>query len=117
VLLGGGGLPPVVNQDDRSNLAKSPAQEDGARLVPVTPVQVTPGDQQMIQAVERFAETGELFNYLFRVKMSSTLKKPVVQVIDLATGEEICEIPPDTIMQMLEEMGGTASGTIVDSKV
>jgi len=117
MLLGAGGLPPMVGKDALSGMARNSAQEDGARLVPVTPAQVNPGDQQMVQAVERFVPPGELFNYLFQVKISSTLKKPVVAVIDRKTGREICEIPPDTVMQMLSELSRADNGAVVDQTV
>lgn len=117
MLLGVGGLPPVVNQDIPTNIAQNPAPQDSASIVPVTPAQVTPGDQQLVQAVERFVQPGEIFNYLFQVKMSTSLKKPVVQVLDKATGEEVCQIPPDTVIQMLTQLKGTGNGTVVDRKV
>jgi len=117
LLFSGGGLPPMVSQTIQSDMVQNSAQQDGARSIPVTPGQVTPGDQQLVQAVEGFVQPGELFNYRFQLKMSDKLKKPVVQVIDKQTGAEICEIPPDTVIQMLVELRETKGGTIVDRKV
>jgi len=98
-------------------MAQNSAQQDTARLTPATPGQVNPGDPQMVQAVERFSQPGELFNYRYQFKMDQTLKRPVVQVIDKQTGAELYEIPPEAVIRMLDALSNATGGAVVDRKV
>ena len=98
-------------------MTRNAAQQDAARLAPATPGQVNPGDQQLVQAVEKFSQPGELFNYRYQFKMDKSLKRPVVQVMDKNTGATLFEIPPEQVVQMLDALSKAGGGGIVDQKV
>ena len=111
MIVGGGGLPPIVSQGMEKQM-----RENTAQPVPAVPGQVVPGDPQPVQAVAGFSQPGELFNYHYRLKMNKTLKRPVVQVIDRKNGTVLFEIPPRQVIRMLSDLEKAPGESSVDQK-